>query len=301
MDEQIFEANGYLEEAFKKGLLKSMMRYKAVHSLKMTIDELQMDYQCCGSKGYWEWFTVSWFDNKYVDVNLPKVASKLKEGHFYTDSAPFSCCNPASFGPCVHHNVAQHQETTGRKTTLYEKGCSQALIEYFENVVLTPCGITVFVGFAIEWVVLILTRYLQTSIDNAYKWGTPMGESPGWLMEYMPCRCFDENQPDMMPRKHVQDQDVEAGMGGDGGGGGFEDFAGGFGGGGGEDGDGKTDKRDEKKGKGDNKKDKKGKEKKAKEKKEKGNKSKKAGGGKPKMKKPKMKKPKMKKPKMKKR
>lgn len=46
------------------GIFDAMKSYRNNSYMKYRIDKLQIEFQCCGSKTYEEWFTVQWFDPK---------------------------------------------------------------------------------------------------------------------------------------------------------------------------------------------------------------------------------------------
>ena len=46
-----------------------------------------------------------------------------------------------------------------------------------------------------QWCLLIMLRYLQTSMDNARKRGRPKGLGRGYILEHMPCSCMEELIP----------------------------------------------------------------------------------------------------------
>lgn len=55
------------------------------------------------------------------------------------DSVPFSCCNVYSPRPCIQHHVtnnsAHHNyDYQTEELNLWQKGCRQALLEYYTNI-----------------------------------------------------------------------------------------------------------------------------------------------------------------------
>lgn len=57
-----------LSSALGEGLLAGMKKYKNDPDVKPEIDDLQMTYECCGSKNYKDWYNVSWVASKYLDT-----------------------------------------------------------------------------------------------------------------------------------------------------------------------------------------------------------------------------------------
>jgi len=58
---------GTVEKALHGGLQGAMKRYKDNLNVKITIDRLQMESKCCGSKSFKDWFEIGWINTKFVD------------------------------------------------------------------------------------------------------------------------------------------------------------------------------------------------------------------------------------------
>uniref|UniRef100_K1QFM3 Rod outer segment membrane protein 1 n=1 Tax=Magallana gigas TaxID=29159 RepID=K1QFM3_MAGGI len=43
--------------------------------LKVLIDRLQIQYMCCGSENYVDWFTTSWVNEEFLDVDDENIKS----------------------------------------------------------------------------------------------------------------------------------------------------------------------------------------------------------------------------------
>lgn len=71
----------HLEDSFHGGFENAIGLYKSELDVKLTIDELQLLYQCCGGKDYTDWFKDLWIADKYrsdypfknVNINSAKV------------------------------------------------------------------------------------------------------------------------------------------------------------------------------------------------------------------------------------
>lgn len=57
-----------LTSALGDGLLAGMKKYKEEPEFKSEIDYLQMNYKCCGSDSYKDWYDVTWVSSKYLDT-----------------------------------------------------------------------------------------------------------------------------------------------------------------------------------------------------------------------------------------
>lgn len=64
---------GLIQDSMHKGFFTAMTTYKDVHTTKVLLDQLQLQYQCCGSSGYRDWFTVGWINLEFLDPNDPEV------------------------------------------------------------------------------------------------------------------------------------------------------------------------------------------------------------------------------------
>ena len=53
-----------------------MKKYKADPFQKLQIDVLQIEYECCGSDSYTDWFGVSWIHEEYISKAKKKAAKK---------------------------------------------------------------------------------------------------------------------------------------------------------------------------------------------------------------------------------
>ncbi|KAJ8913475.1 hypothetical protein NQ315_013855 [Exocentrus adspersus] len=89
-------------EEIHNGIIEAMNNYAGDSKFKKQIDMLQIEFQCCGSKKYVEWYNISWYDSSLVKSSN---ASDNSQGH-----TPFSCCAISSIFPCIHHNI----ENTGK-------------------------------------------------------------------------------------------------------------------------------------------------------------------------------------------
>jgi len=57
-----------LEDSFDDGIVKAMAAYKNDIQTKEQVDVLQMTYQCCGSRGFSDWFKISWVHPDYAST-----------------------------------------------------------------------------------------------------------------------------------------------------------------------------------------------------------------------------------------
>lgn len=85
---------------------------------------------------------------------LSVLSSRVKsnvDGRYLVDGVPFSCCNPASPRPCIQYhlldNTAHYNyEYQSEELNLYNRGCRQALVNYYMGLMNTigPGVLSVF-------------------------------------------------------------------------------------------------------------------------------------------------------------
>ncbi|XP_067224140.1 photoreceptor outer segment membrane glycoprotein 2 [Chanodichthys erythropterus] len=186
---------GQLEESLTLGLRDAMRYYKDTDTpgrcfLKRTVDLLQIQFQCCGNKGYRDWFHIQWVSNRYLDMSQREVVDRLRsnvEGKYLMDGVPFSCCNVNSPRPCIQYQITNNSahfnyDYQTEELNLWMRGCRQALLDYYTNI-MHSIGLTVLIIWLFELSVLTGVRYLQTSLENVLRQGDPECESDGWLLE----------------------------------------------------------------------------------------------------------------------
>lgn len=64
-----FSHRSVIDESLKHGLFRVMGLYKKDMELKVLIDKLQIQYMCCGSSRYDNWFSISWVNEDFLDVD----------------------------------------------------------------------------------------------------------------------------------------------------------------------------------------------------------------------------------------
>ncbi|XP_023309977.1 peripherin-2-like [Anoplophora glabripennis] len=146
-----------LHEELHNGIIEAMSNYASNSVYKSQIDRLQIEFQCCGSKKYDEWYNITWYDSSLTKNN----ASDNSQGH-----TPFSCCAMSSIFPCIHHNI----ENTG-KTYLYTPelnlsvsthGCYERIRHEKQEVGWGIVG-NLFLYIISQGATVICLRFLQTA------------------------------------------------------------------------------------------------------------------------------------------
>jgi len=50
-----------------------MKLYESRLKVKSSIDRMQIDFECCGSTNYKDWWTVGWWGARWLDTNSKEV------------------------------------------------------------------------------------------------------------------------------------------------------------------------------------------------------------------------------------
>ncbi|KAK3091183.1 hypothetical protein FSP39_017799 [Pinctada imbricata] len=229
-----FTHQAVIRESFRNGLTAIMKRYKTDKSAKMMMDQVQISYKCCGSNTYLDWLTTNWINEEFLDTKSSAIKRKMRNGLYYSDDVPFSCCDPEVQRPCVHHDIRNKAAHINYGAiTLHKQGCAAKLMFFIEYAVLSPTAYTVLIAFFVQMITCILLRYLQTSIMNACLM-KPLGPGAGYVIPECPCDLCKTGDPMKYTKEGRYEEDADTGAGGGGGGGGdFSNFGGGGGGGGG--------------------------------------------------------------------
>lgn len=53
-------------EKLHDGIIDAMMNYSSDSSIKQKVDLMQIEFQCCGSKKYDEWYDIQWYDPSLI-------------------------------------------------------------------------------------------------------------------------------------------------------------------------------------------------------------------------------------------
>ncbi|KAK0056982.1 photoreceptor outer segment membrane glycoprotein 2 [Biomphalaria pfeifferi] len=160
-----------LENEFKEGIHMAMSTYVEGGEMKKEMDTVQSFYACCGDKSYVDWFRYPWIDPQTLRTDGISVKKYLQiDGKYYSDDTPYSCCDPRSPRPCLHHHIhdnkRHHAYNVNVETTLYVTGCRTALMTIYGRVLLTV-GLIATIIACLKSSVLLLFRLLQTSLSKA--------------------------------------------------------------------------------------------------------------------------------------
>ncbi|GFT36112.1 uncharacterized protein NPIL_336961 [Nephila pilipes] len=173
-----------LWNALGHGLLAGMGKYKRDEGIKNAIDQMQINYKCCGADNFTDWYNISWIDIEYIDLNDPNMNNNAKEDEYCGKDVPFSCCRMGELRPCVDKRIEDssfHSKYTyPTDMTLNRIGCQEAVTNFLGHYVFSGIGGFVCVCLLIWIALVVISRYLQTALTQV-----SIGKLPvGWLIPY---------------------------------------------------------------------------------------------------------------------
>ncbi|XP_076464534.1 uncharacterized protein LOC143296470 isoform X2 [Babylonia areolata] len=186
---------GRLSALLEQGLNASILQYPSDSAVKARVDMLQMEYSCCGDLDYSDWFHVPWIPRNILVADQTELHLYLLESSqedptryndYTNDDVPFSCCDPTSPRPCIHHHVtveSLHYQYSPyfSHLTLHRTGCRQALEDFFGKKLLLPLALSLLLMTLIQVVILVLFRILLTSMQMAVAKGDMTGPGEAHL------------------------------------------------------------------------------------------------------------------------
>lgn len=96
------------------------------------------------------------------------VSSRVRsnvDSRYLLDGVPFSCCNPASPRPCLQYHLTDNgahysYEYHSEELNLYNRGCRQALIDYYMDLMnSTGPGVLSVILIQVGWTLIEEMQY----------------------------------------------------------------------------------------------------------------------------------------------
>ncbi|XP_060571339.1 peripherin-2-like [Ruditapes philippinarum] len=172
-----------MKDSFITGIKRAMSSYKDRVTVKAEVDTMQISFECCGIRSYKDWFYVTWMQPEFVSSK--KSHARIDSSDIIIDDVPFSCCTSHVLRPCINHHVhdnALHFNYDYHdSTTLYKHGCTNKLVGFYGNLILKRTGALMLFLSDIQFMVMICTRFLQTSIVSMTSQDRGKGASTGYL------------------------------------------------------------------------------------------------------------------------
>ncbi|KAK6989919.1 peripherin-2, partial [Biomphalaria glabrata] len=175
---------GKIRSSLEEGIGGSMKAYKSDLARKVTMDNVQTEFECCGVQSYKDWFQIGWVNLMYINTESDDVKRYLKGGEFIKDDAPFSCCSRDSKRACVHHSVLDFKiHRNYEAVNLNNVGCVDAVMAYFKAVLIVPTALLLFVILILEAIDIVVMRMLQTSIFTADEINDPEAATEAYCIK----------------------------------------------------------------------------------------------------------------------
>uniref|UniRef100_A0A4W5M918 Peripherin-2 n=1 Tax=Hucho hucho TaxID=62062 RepID=A0A4W5M918_9TELE len=184
-----------LQFTLAEGLKNALKFYKDTDTpgrcyMKRTLDQMQMEFRCCGNNNFRDWFEIQWVSNRYLDFSAKEVKDRIGsnvDGKYLMDAVPFSCCNPGSPRPCIQYQVTNNTahysyDHHTEDLNIWKRGCRDALISYYGGM-MNSIGALVLLVTILEVIVMIGLQYVNTSLSNLANPEDPECESEGWILE----------------------------------------------------------------------------------------------------------------------
>ncbi|KAK7913759.1 hypothetical protein WMY93_013970 [Mugilogobius chulae] len=119
-----------------EGLKSGMRFYKDTDTpgrcyMKRTIDLMQMEFRCCGTKSFRDWFEIQWVSNRYLDFSAKEVRDRIGsnvDGQYLMDGVRSAALRPLHRGADV-----------------WKRGCSEALLSYYGGMMNTIGALVILV------------------------------------------------------------------------------------------------------------------------------------------------------------
>ncbi|XP_015590994.1 uncharacterized protein LOC107265747 isoform X2 [Cephus cinctus] len=177
----------------QNGLLEAMENYVSDVVAKVRIDSVQIEFHCCGSNSYKDWFFIPW--KKLGAQSTEKIEriedadEKGDENEFLADDVPFSCCLKDILGPCVHHNIMAGSDAylydSNDKVSIATAGCHSKMLST-ATLVGNLIVLVLFFLSVYQLVLSLLLRLLQTAHSNTFYIGPRKSHYVAWIFGSMP-------------------------------------------------------------------------------------------------------------------
>ncbi|XP_043209377.1 peripherin-2-like isoform X2 [Amphibalanus amphitrite] len=197
------------QAAYQRGFSRAMWRYMQSQPLKEYLDGVQQDFGCCGALGFSDWFVVDWYPRDLYSTryrtaakqrsSLAKKVAKAMDYEFvhgeYTSAllhmktgvpfaeVPFSCCDPSAPTWChqMYATYPWYNYEPTRRLSIHAVGCTYKVKAFLSGTVTWLVAI-LFCTMALKAIVMILYRYVQTSLQTALDAGRHLSPALGYLV-----------------------------------------------------------------------------------------------------------------------
>ncbi|XP_031785166.1 CD63 antigen isoform X4 [Nasonia vitripennis] len=169
----------------EKMLRASMKAYAKNAYYKVSIDELQLDLQCCGFSSYSDWFVLDWQVN--VDYADSDEGEPVNE-----ESVPFSCCDRRAMMPCIHMEMRASDERT-----VNARGCADIISRILFKIAVVGYTMTALIVSTQILMIVFFVRIIQRVLPEICPSDCSCWESTCQLnAPIINCRCFSSSDSD---------------------------------------------------------------------------------------------------------
>jgi len=156
---------------FQAGLKRSISKFAHDVDTKMEMHKLQINFHCCGSSSFTDWFETNW-------KNGTGENSKTSE------DVPWSCCDPNVFRPCIHDKI-KHKTSSydpEKDLTIFQPGCASIIAGELHTILLV-LAIFHVVNACIQLPTTLCSRICTTGILDAIERGDAEGMGQAWIFK----------------------------------------------------------------------------------------------------------------------
>ncbi|KAH1000835.1 hypothetical protein HUJ04_013120 [Dendroctonus ponderosae] len=149
-------------KSIEDGIINAMAKYELNSLYKKLIDRLQIEFQCCGSNKYDDWYNITWLE-KSTSTN----SSTSQSG-----KTPFSCCAIKTKFPCIHFDIestgVNYLYTPEFNLSISGTGCHTRIVETKRQIGMGIVA-SLFLYMFLECLLLVPARFLQTGHSVDFK------------------------------------------------------------------------------------------------------------------------------------
>ncbi|KAI4488785.1 hypothetical protein M0802_011295 [Mischocyttarus mexicanus] len=181
--------------------IEAMDNYANDDQVRSCVDAVQMEFQCCGSEDYRDWFHVSWtkqsteyFD--YVDNERQQEGQSMEkdEGQVATvKDVPFSCCTNKIVEPCGHREILRASQVCNfdlnKEETVWNVGCRSVILTHARVIGLFLIFLLICLSLY-QFLLGILSRLVQTAHSNEFYIGPEKLYYRAWIFNSISSTCF---------------------------------------------------------------------------------------------------------------
>ncbi|XP_015181694.1 PREDICTED: uncharacterized protein LOC107069161, partial [Polistes dominula] len=221
------------EDGSFDNLIEAMNNYAYDDRVRSYVDAVQMEFQCCGSEDYRDWFHVSWWakrsteyfdyeDNERQQEGGRQSMEKKDEGKIATvfKDVPFSCCTNKFVEPCGHREILRASQVCNfglnKEETVWNVGCRSIILTHARVIGLFLIFFLICLSLY-QFLLGILSRLVQTAHSNEFYIGPEKLYYRAWIFSntLSPCskhytNLFQESDEDTIETRSLLQETLES-------------------------------------------------------------------------------------------